>query len=74
VSAYPFIEAEKAERRNVAKACELMEVSRSACYQWQRHQPSRREVDDQALHTAICGPPDVAISTSRADRLTVAER
>jgi hypothetical protein len=53
VSAYPFIEAEKAGRRNVAKACELMEVSRSAYYQWQRHQPSRREVDDQTLGERI---------------------
>ena len=44
MSAYPFIEAEKAESRNVAKACELMEVSRSAFYDWQRHQPSRREI------------------------------
>jgi len=34
----------------------------------------RDELLTQALHTAICGPPDVAISTSRADRLAVAER
>lgn len=53
MSAYPFIEAEKAESRNVAKACELMEVSRSAYYQWQRHQPSRREIDDQTLGERI---------------------
>jgi len=49
VSAHTFIEAEKAESRNVAKACELMEVSWSAYYHWQRHEPSRREIDDQAL-------------------------
>ena len=53
MSAYPFIEAEKAESRNVAKACELMEVSRSAFYDWQRHQPSRREIDDQILGERI---------------------
>ncbi len=53
MSAYPFIEAEKAERRNVAKACELMEVSWSAYYDWQRHQPSRREIDDKALGERI---------------------
>ena len=30
MSVYPFIEAEKVEDRNVTRACELMEVSRSA--------------------------------------------
>jgi transposase InsO family protein len=62
VSAYPFIEAEKVERRNVAKACELMEVSRSAFYDWHQHQPTRRALDDEALgeriaeiHTAMRG-------------------
>jgi HTH-like domain len=49
VSVYPFIEAEKAESHKVAKACELMEVSRSAFYEWQRHRPSRRKVDDEKL-------------------------
>jgi transposase InsO family protein len=53
VSAYPFIEAEKAECRNVAKACELMEVSRSAFYEWHHHRPSRREIDDEALAERI---------------------
>ena len=53
MSAYPFIEAEKAESRNAAKACELVEVSRSAYYEWQRHQPSRREIDDQILGERI---------------------
>jgi transposase InsO family protein len=49
VNAYPFIEAEKAERRNVTKACQLMEASRSAFYEWHEHQPTRRELDDQEL-------------------------
>jgi putative transposase len=53
VSVYPFIEAEKVEHRNVAKACELMEVSRSAFYEWQAHQPSRRELDDAELGERI---------------------
>ena len=30
---YPFIEAEKAYRRNVKRACELLKVSRAAFYQ-----------------------------------------
>ncbi len=29
---YPFIEAEKAGRRNVKRACELLKVSRAAYY------------------------------------------
>ena len=49
MNAYPFIEAEKAERRNVTRACELMEVSRSAFYDWHQHQPTRRELDDAEL-------------------------
>ena len=53
MSVYPFIEAEKVERRNVTKACELMEVSRSAFYDWVQHQPSRREVSDAELGKRI---------------------
>jgi transposase InsO family protein len=53
VSAYPFIEAEKAESHNVAKACELMEVSRSAFYEWQCRRPTRREIDDKKLGERI---------------------
>ena len=49
MSVFPFIEAEKAERRNVAKACELLEVSRSAFYDWHRHVPSARQVADDDL-------------------------
>ena len=33
MNCYPFIEAEKAQRRNVKRACELLKVSRSAYYQ-----------------------------------------
>ena len=50
MSAYPFIEAEKAhEQGNVAKACDLLGVSRSAFYQWHRHEPSVRQVVDDEL-------------------------
>ena len=38
---YPFIEAEKACRRNVKRACELLKVSRAAFYQ---HLAGRRRV------------------------------
>ena len=34
MNVFPFVEAERAEQRNVAKACELFEVSRSAFYEW----------------------------------------
>jgi transposase InsO family protein len=53
VSVFPFIEAEKVEDRNVTKACELMEVSRSAFYDWHQHQPSRREIDDAEMGERI---------------------
>ncbi len=54
MSVFPFIEAEKAEQvGNVTKACELLEVSRSAYYQWSRHLPSRRQLDDAALGERI---------------------
>ena len=45
---YPFIEAEKACRRNVKRACELLKVSRSAFYAHLKG-PSRREQDDADL-------------------------
>ena len=53
MSVYPFIEAEKVEHRNVTEACELMEVSRSAFYDWVQHQPSGREVSDAELGKRI---------------------
>jgi transposase InsO family protein len=53
VNVFPFIEAEKAEQRNVAKACELLEVSRSAFYDWHQHIPSAREVADEELAERI---------------------
>ncbi len=62
MSVYPFIEAERAEQHNVAKACELLEVSRSAFYDHARHVPSLRALADaelaeriEAIHTASRG-------------------
>ena len=46
---YPFIEAEKACRRNVKRACELLKVSRAAFYQHLRGVPSPRERQDAEL-------------------------
>jgi transposase InsO family protein len=48
VNCYPFIEAEKAGRRNVKRACALLKVSRAAFYQHLAG-PSRREREDTGL-------------------------
>jgi transposase InsO family protein len=48
VNIYPFIEAEKACRRNVKRACELLKVSRAAFYQYLAG-PSPRERADAEL-------------------------
>ncbi len=48
-----FVEAEKAEQHNVAKACELLQVSRSAFYDWHTHRPSARQLADDALGERI---------------------
>jgi putative transposase len=53
VSVFLFIEAEKAQQRNVAKACALLEVSRSAFYDWHQHLPSARQVADDELAERI---------------------
>jgi HTH-like domain/Integrase core domain len=49
---YPFIEAEKVAARNVARACVLLKVSRSAYYT-HRQGPSPREVADAELAAEI---------------------
>ena len=50
---YPFIEAEKACRRNVKRACELLKVSRAAFYQYLRGIPSPRVQQDADLAAEI---------------------
>jgi len=52
VNIYPFIEAEKACRRNVKRACELLKVSRAAFYQHLAG-PSRRDRADAELAEKI---------------------
>jgi transposase InsO family protein len=49
---YPFIEAEKVAARNVARACVLLKVSRSAYYT-HRAGPSPRQVADAELAAEI---------------------
>ena len=53
MNVYPFIEAEKVKQRNVAKACALLEVSRSAFYEWSKHTPSARALSDTELGERI---------------------
>jgi transposase InsO family protein len=63
VSVFPFIEAEKASGHGtVSRSCALLEVSRSAFYDWHQHLPSARRVADgelaqriEAIHDASRG-------------------
>jgi len=52
VRVYPFIEAEKAGRRNVSRACALLKVSRAAFYAWLSGR-SQRGQDDAELAEQI---------------------
>jgi len=53
VNCYPFIEAEKAQQRNVKRACELLKVSRAAYYAARDGQPCDRDRQDAELTTRI---------------------
>jgi transposase InsO family protein len=53
VNCYPFIEAEKACRRNVKRACELLKVSRAAFYEYLSGNRSRRDREDAGLISQI---------------------
>ena len=53
MSRYRFVEAEKVQGGNVAKACELLEVSRSAFYDWHEHRPCARQLADDQLGEGI---------------------
>jgi transposase InsO family protein len=53
VNCYPFIEAEKSQRRNVKRACELMKVSRAAYYAARKDRISRRAREDAELAAQV---------------------
>jgi transposase InsO family protein len=53
VNCYPFIEAEKAQQRNVKRACELLKVSRAAYCAARDGQPSGRGREDAELTIRI---------------------
>jgi putative transposase len=50
---YPFVEAEQVEQHNVAKTCALLQVSRTAYYQWSQHRRSTRARADEVLGAQI---------------------
>jgi hypothetical protein len=53
MNVFPFVEAEKVEGSDVAKACALLEVSRSAFYEWFKHVPSAGPMADEELAERI---------------------
>jgi transposase InsO family protein len=54
VNVFSFIEAEQAGQRDTVKrSCELLEVSRSAFYEWHKHLPSTRQRADAELGDRI---------------------
>ncbi len=53
MTVYPFVEAEKAAGHNVSRACELLEVSRSAYYCQRDTTPSGRDLQEVELAAAI---------------------
>jgi transposase InsO family protein len=52
MSRYRFVEAES-RRYPVTQLCRITQVSRTAYYEWQERQPSKREQDDAALTAKI---------------------
>jgi len=68
VTVYPFIEAEKTQQRNVKRACQLLEVSRSAYYA-HRAGPSPRVQQDAELTEAIGQVHDASSGTYGAPRV-----
>jgi len=53
VSRYRFVAAEKLAARAITRVCDVLEVSRSAFYQWSRQEPSQRAQADSALGQRI---------------------
>jgi hypothetical protein len=71
VNVYPFVEAEKAEQDgNVAMACRLLEVSRTAYYEWSAKEPSARELSDAELFEKITEIHKASRGTYGAPRIT----
>lgn len=69
MNVYPFIEAEKAGKHNVKRACELLQVSRSAYYQQKSGVKSVRECVDAQLIERITAVHAVSKGTYGAPRV-----
>ncbi|WP_406079115.1 IS3 family transposase [Micromonospora sp. NBC_00858] len=69
MNVYPFIEAEKAQQGNVKRACELLEVSRSAYYQHPGAGPSTRVRQDVELTEKIIEVHDASAGTYGSPRV-----
>jgi transposase InsO family protein len=69
VNVYPFIEAEKVGEHNVKRACELLQVSRSAYYQRKSGAQSVRERVDAQLTERITAVHAVSKGTYGAPRV-----
>jgi transposase InsO family protein len=69
VNVFPFIAAEQSGDHNVKRACELLEVSRSAYYQQKSGALSRRERLDAKLTTKITYLHAVSKGTYGAPRI-----
>jgi transposase InsO family protein len=65
----PFIEAEKAAGHNVAKACDLLEVSKSAYYERRGGVPSARQLSDADLLERIAAVHAESKGTYGAPRI-----
>ena len=71
MNVYPFVGAEKAEQDgNVAMACRLLEVSRTAYYEWSTKEPSARELSDAELFEKITEIHKASRGTYGAPRIT----
>jgi transposase InsO family protein len=69
VNVYPFIEAEKRTAGNVSRACQLLEVSRSAFYQQRDAQPGPHARTDADLAQAIGQVHDASAGTYGSPRV-----
>jgi hypothetical protein len=67
VNVYPFIEAEKAQQRNVKRACELLKISRAAYYAARAGAPSERDRQDAEL-TVLSRPSTSGPRAATASR------
>jgi transposase InsO family protein len=69
VNCYPFIEAEKQSNHNVKRACELLQVSRSAYYADRVNGPSLRDQRDTELTAKIIAIHDESDLTYGSPRV-----